>query len=92
MTPKNDGMKNRTIRETAEVWDAVTATAKDNGEDASTVTRQFWRKYAKTRIAEGRKTKPAPTDTRRPKDIYTEQMMDEDADSMGEGTRRDFYE
>jgi hypothetical protein len=89
---QNDGMKNRTIRETDEVWDAVTATAKDNGEDASTVTRQFWRKYAKKRIAEGRKVTAAPVDNRRPKDIYTEQMMDEDADSMGEGARRDYYE
>jgi len=54
MTPK-DGMKNRTIRETDEVWDAVQSTAKDNGEDASTVTRQFWRKYAKKRIDEVKK-------------------------------------
>jgi hypothetical protein len=59
MTPKDDGMKNRTIRETDEVWDALQATAKDNGTDASTWTRQQWRKYAKKRIDEGRKEKRA---------------------------------
>lgn len=59
MTPKDDGMKNRTIRETDEVWDAVQATAKDNGTDASTYTRQMWRKYAKKRIDEERKQKKA---------------------------------
>ena len=59
---KNDGMKNRTIRETDEVWDAVQETAKANGEDASTVTRQFWRKYAKKKIDGGRKEKRAGTE------------------------------
>lgn len=54
MTPK-EPMKPRTIRETDAVWEAVVATADDNGEDASTVTRQFWRKYAKVRIAEEKK-------------------------------------
>lgn len=58
MTPK-EPMKSRSIRETDEVWDAVNATAEDNYTDAATITRQFWRKYAKKKIDEGRKDRRA---------------------------------